>query len=185
MNLSQFEGYKTGSLKSFAEKLQEVYYNELGVFCNDAKKQVLKLDELEKHVTPSHYVIQCTSLVKEIQNYINQRTEHLIPYLLELHDKGAGDHDCSKCSGTGGCSVKHELQLVELAQSHRDFKFILRRLQMVALPLYAETLFPDDYRILRNQMALLENGLTELFMFEDAFLIPKIKEAQKNINAHH
>jgi hypothetical protein len=38
--------------------------------------------------------------------------------------------------------------------------------------------------VLRNQMALLENSLTELYFVEEAYLIPKVTEAQKNINVN-
>ena len=75
------------------------------------------------------------------------------------------------------------MHLIELKESHSRIKDILYRLQMVALPLYAETLYPDVYRVLRNQMALLENSLTELFFIEDAYLIPKVIDAQKKIHA--
>lgn len=75
------------------------------------------------------------------------------------------------------------MQLMELMASHNNIKGILYRLQMVSLPLYSETIYPDAYRILRNQMALIENGLTELFFLEEHYLIPKIVEAQKIINA--
>jgi hypothetical protein len=62
---------------------------------------------------------------------------------------------------------------------------ILNRLQVVALPLYSDTAFPDAYRVLRNQMALIENGLTELFFLEENYLLPKVVDAQKRINAGH
>jgi hypothetical protein len=54
---------------------------------------------------------------------------------------------------------------------------------MASLPLYTETIYPDAYRVLRNQMALIENSLTELFFLEENYLIPKVAEAQKIINA--
>jgi len=54
---------------------------------------------------------------------------------------------------------------------------------MAALPLYAETIYPDVYRLLRNHMALIGSSLTDLYTAEEIQLIPKVIEAQRNINA--
>lgn len=54
---------------------------------------------------------------------------------------------------------------------------------MAALPLYSGAIHLDLYKILQNQMALLENCLAELLVLEETQLIPKIMEAQSNINA--
>ncbi len=75
------------------------------------------------------------------------------------------------------------MQLFELKSSHLEIRSLLSRLQMVSLPLYAETIYPDSYRILRNQMALIENHISELLFLEENYLIPKIADAQKRINA--
>ena len=80
--------------------------------------------------------------------------------------------------------MQHDMQLNDLKQSHMQLKDIIYRVQMVALPLYSETIYPDVYRLLRNHMALIENSLTELYSVEETRLIPKVTEAQKNINAH-
>ena len=182
---SQFDEYTRTELKSFVEKLKIDHYHVVDTLCEAAKKQVLKLNELENHTSSSQYITLCIKLIEEIRNYIQQKNENLIPYLQELLEKDAENHDCSTCAGTGSCNMKHEIQLIDLMNSHKNIKTILYRLQMVVLPLYSETIFPDAYRVLRNQMALLENGLTELFFLEQTFLVPKIKEAQKNINARH
>jgi hypothetical protein len=75
--------------------------------------------------------------------------------------------------------------LIEIGDSHVQVKETLYRLQMAVLPLYSETIYPDDYRILRNQVALLENSLAQMLFLESTYLVPKIADAQKNINAHH
>jgi hypothetical protein len=77
----------------------------------------------------------------------------------------------------------HEVKLTEFKESHKLVKDILNRLQMMSLPLHSETIYPDVYKLLRNQMTLLENTLTDLLYLEETYLIPKIAEAQKNINA--
>jgi hypothetical protein len=123
----------------------------------------------------------CINLAEEIQQYIRNKKEHFVPYVQALSDKVKEGHDCSNCTGNG-CSLQHDIQLIELKQAHAKLKDILNRLQMVTLPLYSDTIYPDVYRILRNNMALLENCLGELFHIEETYLIPKVTEAQKNIN---
>ena len=81
--------------------------------------------------------------------------------------------------------MQHELQLNDLKQSQSQLKDILNRIQMVALPLYSETIYPDVYRLLRNHMALIENTLNELYSVEETRLIPRIIEAQKTINVRN
>ena len=173
--------YRNITLLPFIEKLDKECYDTIQGLCNIAKKQAVKLSILEVHQTTSQYVPLCTTLIEEIEGYIRYRKEKLIPYITKLSEKDTDGHDCGSCSG-GACKLQHNVELMELEDSHRMIKDTLYRLQMAVLPLYSETIYPDAYRILRNQMALLENGLTELFFFEGTYLLPKIIEAQKNIN---
>jgi hypothetical protein len=75
------------------------------------------------------------------------------------------------------------MQITELNATNDATKKILNRMQLASLPLYSQTMFPDEYRILRNRMALIEMNMTELFFLESTYLVPKITAAQKAINA--
>ena len=172
----------TESLQLLLERLDKSYYDAVTTLCTVARKYADKLQELEVRNNTSQYVVICNKLVEEIQAFIKVKKEHLVPYVRSIYEKEADGHDCKNCAG-GGCSAQHEMQLNELRQSHRQLKDIISRVQMVALPLYSETMYPDVYRLLRNHMALIENSLTELFSIEETRLIPKITEAQKKINA--
>lgn len=169
------------ALLPFVEKLDVECYHTIEGLCKIAKKQAAKLSALEVHQTTSQYVPLCIKLIEEIETCITYRKERLIPYIQKLAEKDATGHDCGNCTG-GACKLQHSNELMELEDSHRKIRETLYRLQMAVLPLYSETIYPDAYRILRNQMALLESSLTELFFFEGTYLVPKIIEAQKNIN---
>lgn len=170
-------------LQPFVKKLEDTHYNVIDSLCDATRKQARKLQELEVHQPTSQYITLCNRLIDEIQQYIKIKKESFIPYVAKLGERDSDGHDCSKCTGNS-CNLQHNVQLAELKESHVLIKDILYRLQMVSLPLYSETIYPDVYRILRNQMALLENNLTELFSLEETYLIPKVIEVQKNINAH-
>lgn len=182
MEKALFDDFKKEDLIKFVKKLQTEHYDVSDALCASAKKQAALLRDLEKNSASSQYLSICTGLIEEIQNYIKHRKETLIPYLLELFEKNAENHDCSNCNGNSTCGVKHKMQFTELTTTHDYIKTVLDRLQMVALPLYSDTLYPDLYRVLRNNMALLESSLSKLFYIEGVSLIPKVAEAQKNIN---
>jgi len=169
------------TLLPLIERLDKLYYDNLIVLCSAAQKYAQKLKDLEANSSTSQYVSLCLKLVDEIQSLIAIKKEHFIPYALTMFDKSNTGHDCSSCQG--GCNLHHDIQLKDMKQSHMQLKDIIYRVQMVALPLYSETIYPDVYRLLRNHMALIENTLTELFSLEETRLIPKIIEAQKTINA--
>ena len=177
------EQYSVIGLPDFAEKLSDECYTALENLCESAAKQANKLDGLESPMATSQYTSLCNTLIKEIRQCLTVRKEVYIPYIKSLADKVASQHNCSTCTGT--CKINHDMQLLELKASHNNIKSILYRLQMVSLPLYSETIYPDAYRILRNQMALIENMLTELFFLEEHYLIPKVIEAQNKINANN
>ncbi len=172
----------TETLQPLLDRLEKSHYNVVSSLCLAALKYADKLQELEARNTTSQYVVLCHKLIEEIQVYINIKREHLVPYVRSIYEKEEEGHDCKNCSGSS-CSAQHEMQLNELRQSHKQLKDIINRVQMVALPLYSETMYPDVYRLLRNHMALLENSLTELSLVEETRLIPRIIEAQKKINA--
>jgi hypothetical protein len=169
------------SLLPLIERIDKSYYDVIINLCNTAMKHALRLQELELHNVTSQYVSQCIRLIDEIKHYITIKKEHFVPYVQSLFEKQAAGHDCSSCQG--GCTMRHEMQLSELRQSHVQLKDVISRVQMVSLPLYSETIYPDVYRLLRNHMALLENTLTELFSIEETRLLAKIVEAQKKINS--
>ncbi len=145
------------------------------------QKQVNKLEGLESQLVTSQYTTLCNKLINEIRDDLKKRKDIYIPYINSLAGKVVSEHNCTHCAG--GCKLNHDMQVPELQASHQRIKNILNRLNMVSLPLYSDTIYPDTYRVLRNQMALIENMLTELLFLEEHYLIPKIVAAQKAINA--
>ncbi len=174
--------YAIVDLLSLADMLDKDYYDVIISLCQGAINSANKLRDLEDRHPTSQYIILCNNLISEILTCIEKRKEYFIPYIHELHEKNKTSHDCGNCSGK--CNMLHELKLVELKESDTRVKDILSHLQMMSLPLHAETIYPDNYRLLRNQMILLENTLSDLLYLEETYLVPKISEAQKSINAH-
>jgi hypothetical protein len=173
--------YKDVSLNELATRLDGDYYTIIETLCRETEKNISNLTALEVHQGNSQYIQLCKKLLKEVLEYVSIRKMSFLPYVNRLAEKQKDGHDCSNCAG--GCNLQHEMRLMELKESHHRIKDTLYNLEIASLPLYAETMFPDAYRVLRNQIALLENTMTELFFLEDSYLIPKVMDTQKIINA--
>ncbi len=176
-----FDQYSEASLPHFVDMLTSKIYRSIEQLCDNTNQQADKLDKLELHQSTSQYITLCNNLIADVRACIIDRREKYMPYINSLSEKVATNHDCTGC--TGSCKLNHDIQLLEMKSTHSNIKSVLYRLQMASLPLYTETIYPDAYRVLRNQMALIENSLTELFFLEEKYLIPKVAEAQKIINA--
>lgn len=183
MSTGKYAGYADEPLKPFAEKLLNEYYASTGTLCSSAKQQAEKVSILETETPAADYALLCFDIMNDIGRYIESRKERFIPYVHELVEKTSANHNCASC--TGNCKLNHDMQLIELNASNTAAKKMLHRLQLAGLPLYSQTMYPDEYRILRNRMALIEMNMTELFFLENTYLIPKIITAQKTINAGH
>lgn len=179
--ITDYEEYRNIALKPFAEKLQSEYYESIEALCANTKKQCNKMKNLEKSSSSLQYVVSCEQIISEIEEHIKNRKTIYIPYIHTLVEKVNDNHNCSTC--TGKCKINHDMHIMDLTASNQSMSRVLHKLQMVMLPLYSDTMFPDEYRVLRSNMTLLETSLTELFFVENNYLIPKIADAQKNINA--
>jgi hypothetical protein len=172
----------SNALESLIVRLDRNFYDAILALCTAGQHQSERLKLLEIHQSTSQYITLCNRLVEEIRHFIKAKKEYLLPYLRTLSRKDSEAHDCRNCTGTGSCNLQHSMMLSELTESHVQIKDILHRLQMVVLPLYSDTIYPEVYRALRNQMALLENSLGELYFVEEAYLVPQVMESQKNIH---
>jgi gas vesicle protein len=181
MDIIMHNRYGETTLPLFVEILQNECYDAIEKACEAAEQQAHKLSNLEIQQNTSNYTSTCQKIIGEIKTHIAERKQKFIPYIQTLTEKVATNHNCSAC--TGNCKLNHDMQLFELKGSHMAVRSLLNRLQMVSLPLYSETIYPDSYRILRNHMALIENHIAELLLLEEKYLIPKVAAAQKQINA--
>lgn len=168
------------SLQELTNKLMAEYYESIERLCTDVYDQVEKIKALDPARMNYAYLKQCYTVIDGIKALLNERRERIIPYLTSLTEKVTLGHDCSSCSG--GCKVSHDMHLLDLLEASKKLKSIQADLQLLSLPLYADTLFPDQYRVLRNLLALVGSDCIELFFMEENYLIPKVIEAQKAIN---
>jgi len=178
---SRYDEHAESTLKPFAEVLQSEYYDNIEALRSKAEMQLEKIKMMENDRAQTQYMTQCEQVISGISKYIDNRRAIYLPYIHELSEKVATNHNCSTCSG--GCSINHDMRILELTATNDEMKRVLSKLQMISFPLYSDTLFPDEYRLLRSNMTLLETALTELFFLENNYLVPKIAEAQKRINA--
>ncbi|MEZ5017558.1 MAG: hypothetical protein R2800_10940 [Flavipsychrobacter sp.] len=175
-----FSQYSNYSLRELINKLDKDYYQVLNSLCENASLHANTMQE-EGYSTTSLYVSMAIKLLQQIKDLLTIRTAVIFPYVNELNEKVREGHDCRNCSGN--CHAGHNMHLTSLKGTHKNIKEILFRLQMVASPLYANNDYPASYKILRNEVTIIDTILTELFYLEESALIPKVMEAQKQMHA--
>jgi hypothetical protein len=180
-NMVSIKGqYAKLSLEELTEKLAAEYYESIERLCADVYEQVEKIKALDPARMNYAYLKQCYTVIDGIKQSLTERRERIIPYLMSLTEKVATGHNCGNCSN--GCKVSHDMHLMDVSAAAKKLKNIQADLQLLSLPLYVDTHFPDQYRVLRNMLALVESDCIELFFMEENYLIPKVIEAQKAIN---
>jgi hypothetical protein len=177
-----FSHYRNNDLGKLVQDLERDYYDAILHQCKSAEMLMSELQQDEVSPATTLYMSLCSKLLGQVQDFLTMRTAVLLPYVGELFTKNVEGHDCNNCSGN--CGMKHASQLMGIKESHQRIKEILYRLQMVAMPLYTAIEYPSAYKILRNEMMMIDTALTELFYVEEAMLVPKIMEAQNHIHAH-
>lgn len=177
-----FSKYRNCDLDSLIKCLDKDYYDIIEIMCYSTTGLADKLNEEGIHPSTSLYTSMAIKLIEQVRHFVISRKQVFLPYLAELDMKQKEKHNCSNCSGK--CNVGHNMHLADLKESPKKIKEILFRLQTVALPLYSEIEYTATYKMLRNEMMLLDTMLTELFYLEESHLIPRVLDAQKNIHAY-
>ncbi|RYZ55277.1 MAG: hypothetical protein EOP49_03150 [Sphingobacteriales bacterium] len=167
-------------LTELTQRLEKEYYNEIDAVCKHAARHAAELEETESHPSSILYITLCVKLIDEIRFHIRLRKDLTIPYLYTLAQKATGSHDCRTCSGV--CKVQHTLQMQNLREAHHRISELLERIQQLTKPLYLENDSPLNYKILRNEVMIIDNALTDLFYIEESVLIPKVAELQNAIH---
>lgn len=175
--------YAHQSLLQVAEKLHVDYYSVLNAIVKAAGDKLAELKQIDVQRYTAQYTQACEAVLCCIQQYLHDRKDVLIPYVKELHQKDAGGHNCSSCSGS--CDMGHLSHFAALRESHKKLTEMLHDLQMSTIPLYSNIGFPAVYVTLRCEMQLLDAIVRELIYMEEAHLMPGIVKSQKKINAHN
>ena len=155
------------------------YYTLLEELCKKATS--LSLKHPTDYESTEIYTNLCMGIIQQIKQIVEERKAVIVPYMNELSEKSSSGHDCQNCSG--GCKVNHSFHLKQLEDSHYNIREMLHRLQKLALPLYSEEQYSNAYKLLRNEMLLIDTTISEMFFIEESLLIPKMFDAKNIINA--
>lgn len=161
-------------------QLNNDYYEALAVSCMSAGSVAQQLTQ-QNYQLIQLYTSLSTKLTEEVADLLNHRQNILMPYIKDLLGKREEGHDCRNCSG--GCHVQHTIYMQGMKDVYKRIKEMLFRLHNIALPLYTEIEYPAQYKVLRNEILLIDTMLTELFYLEEACLVPGVLAAQRSIHA--
>ena len=166
-------------MQELAERLSRDYYDLLEILSGNVDAHT---SELLNQQIFTEYVRHSKYLVEEVRGFVNERREVYIPYVFDLEAKNTTGHNCSTCSGR--CDMQHSFKLAELETSQKKIYDIANRVLALLAEKAGKEANAEKLIILRNEAALLRNKISQLIEHEEIFLIPRIREAQKNINAH-
>ncbi len=181
MSKVHFSDYRQKDLKNLVEDLGKNYYSLLSTLCDSALVYHETLNAEDAHASAKLYLNPGAEFLKHLQDFVNMRTGVVVPYIYELHAKENEGHNCSSCEGQ--CSFKHAAKLIAIRESQEQIKEKLLKVKQASVHL--DNLFPETYTDLREAITRIESMLSELFYIEESSLVPKIQEAQTNINAHN
>lgn len=176
-----FAEYRDVELQELVYKLHENYYSALQQICDQAMTPAVLLHKQSQRNSTLLYASLSVKLIEQIEDLTRNRVSTIVPYLYDLARKNSEGHDCRNC--TGKCRIGHADPLLSLKSSHKNIKEILYRLHTIAIPLYSDICYPEEYSDLRNNIAMIDFLLTKLFFIEEAYLIPSILNAQQTIHA--
>jgi hypothetical protein len=171
--------YQKEDLLGLTERLNRDYYEVIDELCKPAATHasaIQELPETENNANTTLYINLCIKLIEEIRFQIRMRRQIVIPYLHQLLRKLNNKSPCENGF------VHNSLIADTVKEAHDKIREILSRLQQLAKPLYLDIAQPLPYKILRNEIMIIETALTELFYLEETILLPRAMEVQDRIN---
>ncbi|WP_123985406.1 hypothetical protein [Taibaiella soli] len=158
------------------------HYLPIRETCIDICDEALAISKKPAPTSVHLYASLCIKLTEEIQEELDRNNATLVPYVKQLHEKEQTGHNCLSCSG--GCKVKHMQQVFTIREAQQKIKEIIYRLGQLSHPVNEKGVEQmAQQEKLQKNIQLLDNQITEIFYLEEAILIPKILDAQNNINA--
>lgn len=173
--------YQKEDLLGLTERLNRDYYEVIDELCKPAATHasaIQELPETENNANTTLYINLCIKLIEEIRFQIRMRRQIVIPYLHQLLRKLNNKSPCENGF------VHNSLIADTVKEAHDKIREILSRLQQLAKPLYLDIAQPLPYKILRNEIMIIETALTELFYLEETILLPRAMEVQDRINSN-
>ena len=171
------------ALQSLMAYLEKEYYAPIGQMCGRIVACTTEIHQPDVHPSaPLIYASQSKKLAEQVGRYIRLRRRSLLPYLNELAEKEDNGHDCRNCATS--CTIRHSTQLADIQDAHRQIRETMDQLRSITPPAPDELRHQYGEAMLRKEIAVLDEQLSELLYLEETALIPKITEAQKSIHAH-
>ena len=138
----------------------------------------------QPHTRPEHadLIGHARAFATEVRSYLKERVTTQIPYLNELAEKSSTGHDCAQCSGK--CDLQHTMRLYELNKSIEKILNATEYIYTEFEHVYKSFGDNTEIRSLHSAIMLLNHFLRTVLATEVAVLVPRIKEAQREINAH-
>lgn len=170
------------SLAQLSNLLKKKYYEVIALQCKHAGDYAALIEENSPSLEQLFYARRTVSWINEIKEYLSHRNEIIIPYLNELSQKETDGHNCEMCSGR--CDMQHKSKEAEINYTLQNAKDSYATYQ-ADIAVMMQKPHPHEFRAFPNMMNDMQQCIEEVFYLESGVMLPKIKEAQISINAHH
>lgn len=157
----------------------KAYFVGIDKACNEAD---MFAERLCGRTLFADHIYHSKLLITEVRSYIRSRRMTYLPYVLELSRKNDTGHNCINCSG--GCSMQHTAKLLEMASSMKKAGSVIAYVQTELEAIYKEEQPKGGLRWLSSKLEEVIDKLHNALQYEEMHLLPGVKAAQKNINAH-
>jgi hypothetical protein len=181
MILGLFTKYKSNTIHELVDLFYKDYYTIMEERSKNLSDNIDSLANSGLGDEVLRYLGRCGILAGEIKNHLEYRMDTLLPYMRDLGRKNAEGHNCATCSG--GCHVGHSAKIAELSLSHESIKNTLEGLRGLE-PVATEDITGTEIGSIQDEIQFMENTLAELYYLEQEVLVPKLREAQRRINAN-
>jgi len=155
-------------------------YRGLEQLCANINEHVDRVINKDAFADYIHYVNYFT---QEVRDFIKGRRVAYVPYIMELAEKNDMEHNCAQCSGN--CDMQHLERLFELNKTIEKMLSASEYASTELAIIYDKELVKEDVQVLNSEVLRTNALLRKILKQEVLDLIPKVKEAQRSINARN
>ncbi len=173
--------YVQYSLQDLIQRVKDDYYIILTLLSGQAKEYSTMMENTQLGNKEKLFFQINREWATELNAYIEYRNETILPYLQQLAEKEYTGHNCGQCSGK--CDMQHTARIIEFTHTIDNVKGLYTSYSEKLSEL-REVNYSDRYKAIATTMDFLNEYAHQLWRIELDCVLPKMKMAQKNINAH-
>jgi hypothetical protein len=169
-------------LQQLLARLQDEQYKHVTVLSTKIRSRLPIVKATETNATVLQYLHTVDRFNQVVIRHLRSHRLVLVPYISDLLHKEDEGHDCRACRG--GCAMHHSERVREIETAHKYLFQDLESLKHAAMLLPEPTTDIKEFTLLRNDIYLLQEAISEVLFIEQSALLPMMLDLQRSIGAH-